>query len=183
MTTKVMLASPAALAMTLLHQHPSRSSFRPLRALALSAVIAAIATGPSAAGHSGNRSTHIVGAQLQIARELAVTRLQEQERCRDLFLANDANGIDLLRNSTFRLATPTEHERVCRRRRAALFTHIAGSEIVVCTGEFQRLPVRHRAAMLLHEALHHAGVSEQPFDPDALTSAELTRLVELRCRL
>jgi hypothetical protein len=36
---------------------------------------------------------------------------------------------------------------------------------------------------LIHEALHSAGMSEQPHDPDALSSFQINRLVRKNCDL
>jgi hypothetical protein len=37
------------------------------------------------------------------------------------------------------------------------------------------------ALVLLHEALHFAGLTEQPHDPRAMTSSEINDMVKDRC--
>jgi hypothetical protein len=47
----------------------------------------------------------------------------------------------------------------------------------------RRLPRERLATILIHEALHHAGMSEAPFDPQAPTAREITRMVKRSCAL
>jgi hypothetical protein len=52
----------------------------------------------------------------------------------------------------------------------------------LCPSFSHRSP--HEDAMyLLHEALHYAGQTEFPSDPQALTSSAINRLVRSRCKL
>ena len=47
---------------------------------------------------------------------------------------------------------------------------------------FASLKAHEAGIILIHEALHTAGMTERPSDPRALTSVQLTKLVERRCR-
>ena len=129
------------------------------------------------------RLPRAVSPHLRAARNLAVSRLRHGANCRALFEAEGADGILLLERATFHMATAIERSEICQPRRAAFFTTVRGTEIGVCPKGFGRLGSSHRAALLLHEALHHAGISEQPIDPRALSSTQLTRLVERQCHL
>lgn len=124
------------------------------------------------------------------AQRLALKQLSRRPACRALFKSLGYSGAQLVADATFKPASPAERRQICQRRRGALFTTggalfttVGGAEITLCPEPFLRLSTRTQAALLLHEALHHAGVSEQPFDPDGLTPEALTRLVEHKCRL
>ncbi|MCH7667291.1 MAG: hypothetical protein IH936_15350 [Acidobacteria bacterium] len=121
--------------------------------------------------------------QVRFSQRLALKRLSQRPACRALFDKLGRSGAQLVADATFRIASPAESRRFCRRGGAALFTTVGGEEVTLCIGVFLRLPTKTQAALLLHEALHHAGVSEQPWDPDGLTSPALTQLVERKCRL
>lgn len=117
------------------------------------------------------------------ARRLALGRLTERRECRSLFEDLGHSGERIVARATFRLADTRERSEICRRRKAIMFTTMHGSEIVVCYYNFVAQPLRSQAAILLHEALHHAGLSEQPLDPQGLTPQAITRLVERHCNL
>jgi hypothetical protein len=42
---------------------------------------------------------------------------------------------------------------------------------------------RIKIAVLIHEALHTAGMGEAPSDPDGMTAEEITEMVERACLL
>jgi hypothetical protein len=112
---------------------------------------------------------------------LAVERLERVPECRGLFGALGADGLDLLAGAAFELPVGSEQNRLCRR--AVAFTRPGSGRIVVCPVRLQAMPRRQVAAILLHEALHLAGLGEWPHDPDAPTSEEITAVVRRRCAL
>ena len=64
----------------------------------------------------------------------------------------------------------------------AAYTAVGLSQIVVCE-HFNTLPRRTKIAVLIHEALHNAGMSEAPVDPDGMTAEEISKMVEEACDL
>lgn len=122
-------------------------------------------------------------SRIHRARSVALRQLRSRSACRALFEERGHDGERLMARMTFRVASAFESREICRKRGSALFTTVGGQEVTLCLGMFLPLNTQTQAALLLHEALHHAGVSEQPFDPDGLTSQALTQLVEIRCRL
>ena len=53
---------------------------------------------------------------------------------------------------------------------------------MICN-HFFALHRRKRVAVLIHEALHSAGLSEAPHDTCGMTPNEITRMVEQACSL
>ena len=77
----------------------------------------------------------------------------------------------------------TGGERVCSRGLgAAAFTLVGSPRTVVCPG-FDRLAIEEAAVIVLHEALHSAGLGERPLDPDAPNGGEINRLIRVACGL
>jgi hypothetical protein len=121
--------------------------------------------------------------QLFSALEKADQRLKTRPECRELFSSLGADGGVALASCAFSLAASAQELALCARREAAAFTHVHGSETYLCADRFSKLDVSEAAVILLHEALHQAGLSEWPRDPDAPTSAEINRMVRRRCAL
>ena len=121
--------------------------------------------------------------QVRQALTLAWRQLKHQPSCRQLFRNLDADGQKLLAQARVKRAEKTPHAHICGQRLGVLGTEVGGRTIGVCADDFQRLDRHHAAALMLHEVLHHAGMTESPHDPDALTSREITRLVKRACDL
>ena len=66
--------------------------------------------------------------------------------------------------------------------REAAVTSEGSAPTFVCR-KFSRISKREGAMILIHEALHHAGMGEWPKDPKALTSQAINQLVEEACGL
>jgi hypothetical protein len=60
---------------------------------------------------------------------------------------------------------------------------VVGSNWTGLCRDFSQLTDLEAAVVLLHEALHHAGVTEWPLDPDARRSSEISADVGRRCGL
>ncbi len=112
---------------------------------------------------------------------LALERLEEVPACGELFAALGADGRELLGRTVYTLPAGPRENGVCLR--AVAFTAPGSVRTVVCPVRFRALPRGEAAAILLHEALHLAGLGEWPYDPEAPTSKEITELVRSRCRL
>ncbi len=117
---------------------------------------------------------------LEEAFALAVSRLGERPECRAMFAELGTDGIVRLATTSYRATTPSMERTVCRD--AVAFTVVGSPQTRLCRS-FARQPVRRAASDLLHEALHWAGLSEKPLDPDGLTPGQITRMVQERCGL
>lgn len=117
--------------------------------------------------------------KIRAARRLAGRRVVQSESCSALFAPLERTGAEAVGAMSFDLdADPAG----CRRGVAA-FTQLRGSVVSLCRDWLQRLDRYQLATLLIHEALHHAGLSEAPHDPEAPTSAEINRMVSERCGL
>ncbi len=119
-----------------------------------------------------------VRSTLEAGFELAVQKLSQEPACRDLFADLGANGLETLSNTLYYQADIKMEQRVCPR--AFGFTVVGGAPTWVCQ-RFARLNDRRAAAVLLHEALHHAGMDEWPHDPDGSAPGEIDDLVAEAC--
>jgi len=112
--------------------------------------------------------------------ELAVRRLSNKPGCRDLFAQLGADGVEMLSTTLYYQASLKMEKQVCAG--ALAFTLVGGAPTWVCQ-RFAKLNDRRAAAVLLHEALHHAGMDEWPHDPNGLPPAAIDDLVEEACGL
>jgi hypothetical protein len=119
---------------------------------------------------------------LSSAYSIALSRLHHVESCAGLFSALGADGLEQLSGSVFLLASPEQEQRICRGRKSDAFTQVGGTRVGLCVG-FTRLTRLEAAVRLIHEALHHAGMTEKPVDPAALSSREINQLVKASCEL
>ena len=121
--------------------------------------------------------------QVLAAVELAARQFDREAGCRALFARFGTDGRKLLRRETYRVARSNRERQTCTRRSAAAFTTVGGSQTHLCPRRFTDLTVSRAAMILIHEALHHAGMPEWPAEPSAPTSQQLNRLIRERCRL
>ena len=97
-----------------------------------------------------------------------------------MFAALGADGIEVLNaTSYFPVAYPVRRTKLCPRSPA--HTVVGASATWLCP-EFKRLPVERAALVLIHEALHQAGLTEYPSDRDATTSLAINKMVKRKCR-
>ncbi len=116
--------------------------------------------------------------QLRVAYETALRALRREAGCRALFQRLGANGEAMLARSVYSCAG---ENRRCEERVAA-FTTVGSTRIRLCHG-FQALPIPSAAVLLLHEALHSAGLLESPPHANAMTAHEISTLVSQGCSL
>jgi hypothetical protein len=57
---------------------------------------------------------------------------------------------------------------------------VGAAPTFLCTG-FSSLTDEHAALVLVHEALHHAGLTESPSDPSGMSSAAINEMVRTAC--
>jgi hypothetical protein len=121
-----------------------------------------------------------VSAKLDSAFTLAVSRVAERPTCRALFAQFGEDGLETLARGLYVPATRVQEDRVCRN--ADAFTWVGVRQTRLCRS-FARLPEGRAALVLIHEALHQAGMTEKPLDPQALDSAQINQLVRENCAL
>lgn len=118
-------------------------------------------------------------SQLSFAFSLAQERIRSKPACSALFTRLRADGLQLLTRARFAPATIAEDRNACANGTAAR-TEVSGHQIRLCAA-FAALSESSAALVLLHEVLHHAGMSERPPDPNGLTPQEISGLVRASC--
>jgi len=114
------------------------------------------------------------------ALEAASATLERRDDCRAMFSELGANGFEVLGRSRYVPANARAELQICKR--AWAFTTIGGRWTAICR-DFARLGELEAATVILHEALHQAGLREWPLDRHADRSLEITHLVRRRCGL
>ena len=108
---------------------------------------------------------------------IAEGRLREHASCRELFDAFGRDGWEELNQSHYHWAATD----ACPRN-ASAYTWVGASRTCLCPS-FADLSSKQAAVALIHEALHHAGLTEQPADPLGMTPNQIDQLVKASCRL
>lgn len=116
-----------------------------------------------------------------LRRPRAVAVAMASAPCRQQFADLGADPASLLRGLFFYPAGSNSGNRSCRSR-ASAFTEV-GSHVTWVCDNFALLSDRQAAMVILHEALHAAGLPEAPRVPDAPTSAEINAQVGALCSL
>lgn len=118
--------------------------------------------------------------KIEVAFDLAVRRLHDVPACASLFDDLELDGLGALSRSMY-FPVPLWRERsVCRGAHAV--TVVGWRPVLVCRN-FAQLSDSHAAMLLIHEALHLAGLAERPSDPAAMSGAAINRMVVEACRL
>ena len=113
--------------------------------------------------------------------ELALERVHEVPECRELFAKHDAEGTATLGRVIFLpIGRAQARGDVCRD--VSAYTMVGGGPVRVCR-DFSRLSDSQAAMVIIHEALHHAGLTEYPQDPKGMTSQEINGMVAKQCGL
>jgi hypothetical protein len=119
--------------------------------------------------------------QLIVGFEVALERVQKMERCRELFTDLGADPMATLsRVSFFPMGFREALPNMCRGVDA--YTMVGGGPTWLCR-EFWRLTDKRAAMIIIHEALHHAGLTEWPKDPGGMRSVAINKMVSERCGL
>jgi len=121
-----------------------------------------------------------VREKLQAAVRIAADRIEEVEECGELFARLGADGEETLRTTLyFPVSSYNRKAGICRK--AAAYTKVGGTSTFICP-EFSRLSDERAAMFLVHEALHHAGLTEKPQDRRGMTSLAINSMVGRSCR-
>jgi len=116
--------------------------------------------------------------KLDEAYQVAVEALRRQPSCDALFGAFSVRGEEILAQTVY---LGGGEIGACLQSVPA-FTCVGCRRTVLCP-LFSRLSSAGGATILLHEALHFAGLKERPGYPGAMSSAEITTMVTASCRL
>ena len=119
--------------------------------------------------------------QLLLGRRLAEERLRESAPCRTLFERLGSDGPSTLSRDRYGAGEFDSERHRCPRGAAAI-TSVGSFEVRLCPA-FGLLPATEAAVILIHEALHSAGMREKPPDPAALTPQAINTLVRTSCEL
>jgi hypothetical protein len=123
-----------------------------------------------------------VEVKLNRAYSLAVDRVGRQPTCRSMFSQLGADGVEMLSSTLYMPASKKSESVICGGSRVA-FTEVDTSVTKLC-GRFGDVSDEKATVILLHEALHSAGLEERPHDPDAaMTAKQINSMVERRCGL
>ena len=99
--------------------------------------------------------------------------------CRSLFSALGADGADVLASTVYVNAPRAFEVRVCGPGVPA-YTTVGGRVTFLCR-RFGRIADERAQVVLIHEALHAAGLDEYPHDPEGLNPDQINALVERSC--
>lgn len=127
-----------------------------------------------------NAMAESVRDKLEIAFDLAQQRVREVPACGDLFHQLGGDGETALSQALYFPVNLRRETGVCRR--AVAVTSPGARLTKLCRG-FAHLSDSHAAMILIHEALHLAGLTERPSDRDAMTSGQINRMVTEACDL
>jgi hypothetical protein len=120
-------------------------------------------------------------SRLEAGFAIAVEKVQEVPECRALFEELGADAIETLSTGLyFPINSHRKEKAVCRG--AMAFTNVGAAPTFVCR-DFSRMSDERAAMYVVHEALHHAGLTEKPHDPGAMTSRAINRMVTDACKL
>ena len=120
-----------------------------------------------------------VALKIRTGFAVAVSRATNGGACTALFHDLGADPVELLGRSLYYPAASNGDNPACANGMMA-FTSVGTPVTWVCD-RFRRLSTEEAALALLHEALHFAGLPEQPHDPNAMTSSEINDMVKDRC--
>ena len=112
----------------------------------------------------------------------ALSRLHRLPLCRALFDGLRLRANEVLGSTPYELAREPEIVARCRKKGVVAVSYVHGKRIHLCEG-FYSLSLNERAVIIIHEALHGAGMSEWPSDPQASTAGEISLIVEKACLL
>lgn len=121
-----------------------------------------------------------VKSKLEAAFDIALDRVQMVGDCAGLFHELGADPLEILKTGLY-FPTNVQREHVlCTRSMAQT---IVGSAPTWICRNITAYPDEKIAAVLIHEALHHAGLPEDETGRTAKSSGSITRTVEKKCDL
>ena len=118
---------------------------------------------------------------LRAAYVAALRKIEKVASCRALFNELRLDGLDALSRNHYQPAQSAAEQALCSGGVVAA-TGVGLGQVLICE-RFRSLPRNSKVAVLIHETLHTAGLNEVPYDPEGMTSREITRMVKEACSL
>jgi len=109
----------------------------------------------------------------------AIDKVRKNPSCLGLFEEFLVSGVERLESTYYAPPSPERTYGACDRG-ALAYTHV-GSPVTHLCSSFGTVTRKEAAVVLIHEALHFAGLPEAPSTPGALTSTEINLLVLEAC--
>lgn len=120
-------------------------------------------------------------SKLAAAFAVAVSRIEGSPECAALFAALDADGVEMLVGSLYFPAPPARRASTCRQ--AVAYTFVGEAPTFLCSG-FSAMTDEHASLVLVHEALHRAGLPEGAWKAGGvMSSAAINDMVQVACGL
>jgi len=118
--------------------------------------------------------------KLDTAFDIAIERVSTTPECAGLFEALGADPFETLKTGLYFPANPARETSACRRSFAQ--TYVGEAPTWICR-RITSYSDEQAAMVVIHEALHHAGLPERPHDKKAMSSGQINDLVEKSCNL
>ncbi len=118
--------------------------------------------------------------KLETAFDIAVDHVATIPECAALFEELDADPFETLKTGLYFPASPARETSVCRRSFAQ--TYVGEAPTWICR-RITSYSDEQAAMVVIHEALHHAGLTERSHDKKAMTSGQINDMVLDRCNL
>jgi hypothetical protein len=118
--------------------------------------------------------------KIRVAFEIALQRVTGVPSCSDLFAKLDADAVETLRTGLYFPASPARETSQCRRSMAQ--TYVGDAPTWICR-RLTSYSDEQTALVIIHEALHHAGLTEKPHDRNAMSSGAINKMVGKSCNL
>lgn len=118
---------------------------------------------------------------LNQGKSIANNKLSTIPACEKMFDDLGANGANVIAATTYRDGTGSS--KCTSRPGAAAVTDVGSYTVLLCGSSFTSLSANGAATIVTHEALHSAGMSENPPDPNAKTSEQISTMVQANCSL
>lgn len=120
-------------------------------------------------------------SKLAAAIALAAARVEESPECAGLFASLDTDGVEMLASTLYFPAPPARRASSCRQ--AVAYTFVGEAPTFLCSA-FSSLTDEHASLVLIHEALHHAGLPEGAWKAGGvMSSAAINDMVQVACGL
>jgi len=117
--------------------------------------------------------------KIEAAFAIAIGRVTAVPECAELFSQLGADGMETLKTGLYFPASAPKETSICRRSMAQ--TYVGGAPTWICR-RVSSYSDEHVALVVIHEALHHAGLTEKPQDRNAMSSGDINTMVRRECR-
>ena len=118
--------------------------------------------------------------KLEVAFQLALGRVATSRQCANLFVQLGADPFETLKTGLYFPANAVRESSVCGRSFAQ--TNVGTAPTWICR-RITSYSDEQIAMVIIHEALHHAGLPEKPYDKKAMTSGQINDMVCDACDL